>query len=361
MAFKDITKVMYNGKVKLDYKDKAHRYYVRDRINWELPVDDPKAWGKVRYPKGTTTLLGDTLEKKGLMQWPKREALKELFGFYESFIGDNGDVIPAGFSKGVGSLWEDGKTYAMDAETLLPLVDSASKRWQRRQKKGADIGSVVHDAIEHFIKGEEYDIGENYAWTIKESEYDSEALREKAMEEFDTDVAEAMNAFLQFQKWWLSTNPTLFGAEDILYSFEHNVCGTFDGDIGVKRENHPMRQQFPKDLEEIRVVADWKTSKTHKEAPEGVSYDYFAQSAIYEMIRREMGFDPAHDLLIVSARKDGGFNPVFASEVGYTVDECIKWAECIIFCNQMRQKGLDGLKAHAERVNGEINQTKEAF
>lgn len=358
MAFKDITKVLYDGKVKLDYKDKAHRYYVRFRENWDLPESDAKAWGKVVYPKGTTTLLGDTLEKKGLMQWPKREALRELFGFYEAFEGENGDKIPAGYSKDVGSLWKDGKLESLTQEEALEKIDSASKRWQRRQKKGADIGSVVHDAIEHFIKDQEFDIAENYAWTIKESDYDSEALRAKAMEEFDEDVMMATNAFLQFQKWWLSIKPTLYGAEDIIYSIEHNVCGTYDGDIGIPREHHPMGTQWDKDI--IRIVADWKTSKTHKEAPEGVSYDYFIQSAIYEMIRREMDFEPADDLLIVSARKDGGFTPIFASNVGYTVEECIEWAKAVIFCYRMREKGLAGLKAHAE-AQIEPNNEKEDF
>lgn len=363
MAFKDITKVMYDGEIKLDYKDKAHRYYVRTRINWDLPVTDAKAWSKVIYPKGTTTLLGDTLEKKGLMQWPKREALSELFGFYEAFIGDNDKEIPAGYKKGVGSLWdENGKLIAGDKESLLEVVDSASKKWQRRQKKGADIGSVVHDAIEHFIKGMDFDIGENYAWTIKESDYESEALREKAMEEFDEDVVMATNAFLQFQKWWLTVTPTLYGAEDILYSKVYNVCGTYDGDIGIPREHHPVAMQWDKDI--IRCVADWKTSKTHKEAPEGVSYDYFIQSAIYEILRREMGFEPADDLVIVSARKDGGFSPIFASELGLTIDECVEWAKNVIFCYRMREKTLLGLKKHAELAEAQeapLNQNKEDF
>lgn len=361
MAFKDITKVLYDGKIKLDYKDKAHRYYIRERIDWDLPEENPKAWGKAQRPKGTTTLLGDTLEKKGLMQWPKREALSELFGFYEAFENDFGETIPAGYKKGVGELWDGDKLVSGTKESLIKTIDSASKRWQRRQKKGADIGSVVHDAIEHFIKGLDFDIAENYAWTIKESDYESEELRTKAMEEFDDDVTMATNAFLQFQKWWLTINPVLYGAEDILYSLEHNVAGTYDGDIGIPREHHPRATMWDKDI--IRVVADWKTSKTHKEAPEGVNYDYYIQSAIYEMIRREMGFDPADDLVIVSARKDGGFNPIFASELGYTVEECIEWARAVIFCYRMRERGINGLKAHAEAAEktGEINSDKGEF
>lgn len=397
MAFKDITKVLYDGSIKLDYKDKAHRYYVRERIDYDLPEDDKKAWGKVIYPKGTTTLLGDTLEKKGLMQWPKREALKELFGFYESFTGEDGSEVPAGFSKGVGTLWDkNGNLLDLSKKESVEIINSASTNWRRRQKKGADIGSVVHDAIEHFIKNEEFDLAENYSWGIKEAYESGLASIEKLVakgkttdqtialmrkevetqfktstEEFDADVEMAKTAYLEFQKWWLTVQPKLYGAEDILYSREYNVCGTYDGDIGVPVAFHPVYSKFPlHELDEkgdatevqkelIRVVADWKTSKAHKEAPEGVNYDYFIQSAIYELIRREMGFDPADDLLIVSARKDGGFNPIYASEVGYTVEDCIEWAKAVIFCYRMREKGIKGLAEHA-KPKEEVN-TKEKF
>lgn len=368
MAFKDITKVLYNGSIKLDYKDKAHRYYARERINWDLSPEDAKAWSKIIYPKGTTTLLGDTLEKKGLMQWPKNVALRELFGFYGSFESD-GNKIPAGFSKGVGTMWEDGKTRALTQEELLPLVLSAADNWKRKQKKGADIGTVVHDAIEHYVLAhpnnpdrepstELFDIAEQYMWNIKEAEYESDAAFDDAMARFPEEVEQAKLAFASFVAWWEDVKPVLYAAEDLLYSKKHNVCGTFDGDIGIPLERHPMSSQWDKPF--IRCTTDWKTSSAYGDAPEGVSYDYFAQSAIYELMRREMGFDPADDLLVVSARKDGGFNTVFASELGYTVEECVAWAEAIILCYRMREKGLNGLKAHAENAaKPELN--KEAF
>lgn len=359
MAFKDITKVLYDGKVKIDYKDKAHRYYARMRVDWTLPEDDKKAWGKIMYPKGTTTLIDQTLEKKGLMQWPKGLALRELFGFYD-FVGEEGNRM-VGFSKGVGTLWgDDDKLLALDQDTLQPLLVSAAAAWQRKQKKGADIGTVVHDAIEHFIKDLPFDIAEQYMWNIKESEYESEEMKDKALEEFPADVAQATQAFLQFQKWWLKTTPELYGAEDLLYSLEHNVCGTFDADIGVKREHHPRPEMFEgKDI--IRCTSDWKTSNASKSKeacmPEGIHYQYFVQDAIYEMIRREMGLDPADDLLAVSARKDGGFSPIFASELGLTVDECLDWARATILCYRLAEKTKEGLVAHAEQavvLEGEV-------
>jgi hypothetical protein len=380
MAFKDITKVLYDGKIKLDYKDKAHRYYARPRVNWDLPEDDPKAWGKIMYPKGTTTLIGDTLEKKGLMTWPLSLAIRELFGFYD-FKTEEGERL-IGFSKEkavdeesgevketgrfVGTMWNDKDPKQIgpfSAEEAKKIVRSANAAWQRRQKKGADIGSVVHDAIEHFIKNQDFDIAENYAWNIKETDYENEADKVLAMEEFDLDVAMAKKAFLRFQKWWLTLNPELHSAEDILYSLEHNTCGTYDGDFSMLRERHPLPHLFETD--KLRITADWKTSNASasKEAaaPEGVYYNYFVQLGIYELMRREMGFPPADDLLTVSARKDGEFSLVYASELGLTVDDCINWAECVIRCYQFADKSKKALTLHGEEAASRIDSSKEAF
>lgn len=351
MAFKDITKVMYEGRIKIDYKDKTHRYYVRPRVNWDLPETDAKAWGAfLKGTKGTTTLIENTLEKKGLMTWPMGLALTELFGFYD-FDGSDGQR-KTGFKKDVGTMWQLDKLLSgqlKTQESLLPIVLSASKAWTRRQKKGADIGSIVHDAIEHYIKNEDFDIAEQYNWNIKEATFDSEVEREKAFEEAPADVEMATTAFLRFKQWWLEINPTLFGAEDLLYSEKLNVCGTYDADLGIPREKHPMGNMWDKPL--IRVTTDWKTSNASKSEaacmPEGINYQYFVQNAIYEKMRREMGEPPADDLLIVSARKDGGFTTIYASELGFTVDECIEYAEAVITCYRAADKLKQGLVAHA--------------
>ena len=344
MAFKDLERVLYNDEIKLDYKDKAHRYYARKRINWELPVEDPKAWGKIVYPKGTTTLIGDTLEKKGLMQWPKNVALRELFGFYGEFTGDDGNKVPAGFSKGVGTMWELDGAPSINPDMIKEMLVSANTAWQRKQKKGADIGSVVHDAIEHYIRqnpnnedmpefNETFDIAEQYLWNIKEEEYESDAMRDKALTEFDSDVAQATLAFEQFKKWWDEERPTLVGAEDLVYSKEHNVAGTFDGLIRINDK---------------LVICDWKTSNAYGDAPEGVSYDYFIQSAIYAMAYMEMGGEQIDDSCIVSARKDGGFGLVFASELGLSMDELLSWAKSVIMCYGLADKTKKALKEHAK-------------
>jgi hypothetical protein len=340
LAFRDITKVFYDGEIKIEYKDKAHRYYAYPRVNYDLPVEDKKAWGKNLYAKGTTTLLGDTLEKKGLMTWPMGMALQELFGFYDfdTKDADSNTIHLTGFSQDKGTLWEDGHLLHIDQETAKPLVLSASKNWTRKQKKGADIGSVVHDAIEHYIKNVPFDIAEQYMWNIKETEEDvTPAEFQKALEEFEADVAMANRAFTQFCIWWEKSSPILLGAEDLVYSREFNICGTFDGLIRINGRV---------------ILCDWKTSNASASAaaamPEGINYQYFIQSAIYAMAWEEMGNDKIDDLMIVSCRKDGGFTTIMASELGLSMEDCYAWAKSVINCYAFAAKTKKGLIAHAK-------------
>lgn len=347
MAFKDITKIMYDGSIRVEYKDKAHRYYVYPRVDWDKPEDDKKAWGKNLYAKGTTTLLDDTLEKKGLMTWPMGMALKELFGFY-NFEGDDGEKR-TGFQKGVGTMWEDGKTLALDQETLLPIVKSASEAWIRKRQKAADIGSVVHDAIEHFVLGQEFSILDSYTAAVNEADYDSEEAKQAAIEQIPEDVEQAEIAFGRFIQWWESKKPKLVGAEEIVYSKEHNICGTYDGFIV---------------LDGKRILCDWKTSNASKSKaaamPQGVGYTYFIQSAIYAIALREMRNEQIDDLMIVSVRKDGGFNTICASELGLTVDDCINWALAVIQCYRFMDKTKRALIARGDEEEA-LNTVKEEF
>lgn len=338
MAFRDIERVLYDGSVRLTYQDKNHMYFKQDRVNYELPEDDDKAWGKKTRPKGTTTLLGDTLEKKGLMTWPMGLALRELFGFYD-FTNDYGKKM-TGFSKDIGTLWDGDKLIKAKREELLESILSASKAWQRKQKKGADIGSVVHDAIEHYIHNEPFDIAESYLWNIKDAypipapgEKDEfEAERTLALEEMPGDVKQAELAFDQFVTWWIETQPELVEAEDLIYSKKHNVSGTFDALIKIDGK---------------LIMADWKTSTASKSkaaaAPQGIYYSYFIQSALYAMAWHEMGHEMVDDISIVSCRKDGGFDVIFASDLGLTVKDCIEWAESAIHCYQLMDKSKRAL------------------
>lgn len=370
MAFHDKTLVLYNGSVKIDYKDKAHRYYARERIDFDLPEADAKAWSKVKYPKGTTTLIGDTLEKKGLMLWPMGLALRELFGFYD-FKNEKGEQM-TGFSKDVGTLWDGDNLHSYSKNHMLDIVKSASKAHARKKKKGADIGGIVHNAIEHFLTNEPFDIAEAYNWAIKDSEFDNDAAETKAWEEAPVEIEQAQAAFNNFITWWEAVKPELHGTEEIVYSKEHNICGTFDAILTIDGK---------------RILCDFKTTNASasKEAasPEGIYYEYFVQLGIYAMALREMHqrttewkggtrteYDMDHsieDFLLVSCRKDGGFSTIYASELGLTVEDCIDWAKAVITCYRMAEKTKIALLAHApaepetapKENNGKLNNAKE--
>lgn len=339
MAFQDITVFLYDDSIKLDYKDKSHRYYVRERINYDLPKENVKAWGGAFRPIGTTTLLTDTLEKKGLMTWPMGLALRELFGFYD-FTNEKLERM-TGFSKDKGTLWDpnpDAQTnLLLDKEQMLPVVLSASKAWQRKQKKGADIGSIVHDAIEHHIKELPFDIDAEYMNAIKECEYEIDADRDRAFQEFESDIKQASLAFEQFKLWWAEKTPELLGAEDLVYSKDFKVAGTFDGLLRIDNKV---------------ILADWKTSNASTNAdaamPEGINYQYFIQSAIYALCWMEMGREKIDDLMIVSCRKDGGFTTITASELGHSMDLMLDVAKSVIYLYKWVKSTKQGLIDHAK-------------
>lgn len=354
MAFKDSTVYLYGGKIRVVYKDKAHRYYVSDREVWELPKDDDKAWGKKKSTKGVTTMMENTLEKKGLMTWPMGQALTELLGFY-NFKNEKGEQM-IGFSRNgsetKGSLWpyillvQDTTSIKDD---LLPLIKSASEAYLRKKQKGADIGTVVHDALEHYVRGLPFSIADTYNASIKEADYTDLAEQDRAKKEAPDDIVMAEAAFAAFKKWWDTSKPKLLGAEELLYSLEMNYCGTYDALLEIDGK---------------QVRADWKTSNASKSrdaaAPQGVYYSYFVQLGFYEAAAQEMGQKPSDDLLCVSVRKpkklpngqfegEGGFDLVYASELGLSVQDCIDWAKAVWLCYNLMSRAktkliLGGIK-----------------
>lgn len=407
MAFKDIDKLLYpdeqgRATIKLAYRDGNHRYYAYPRVDFDRDVNDKKAWGKNLYPNGTTTLLENTLEKKGLMKYAMTKALDNLFGFYD-FTGDDGSrrtgyrqvkgKVAEGDSVHIGTLWgPDGKLRPLSKDEALEIILDGSKASDRHKQNAADIGTVVHDAIEHYVKAnphekdEEgnipapiesgFDIEQQYTWNIKETDFETPKDETLAWENFANDVAQAKVAFAQFKIWWDADEPLLYGAEDILYSKNLNTSGTYDGDIGIRRDKHPVygqpwTEESPvsqelwhkmQSKEFIRTTTDWKTSKASKSeaaaAPRGIYYSYFFQNAIYEIMRREMGLPSNDDLLGVSVRKDGGFDLVFASELGFNVDECVEHALMVIQLFKFIKRMKAALVATGPKV--EPKETKPA-
>jgi hypothetical protein len=351
MAFKDIDKVMYDGKVKIAYRDGNHRYYARLRKSFELPEENPKAWDKALAPGpiGCTTLLGNTLEKKGLMKYALTKALMDLFGFY-TFTDDFGEKKQGYSPKGIARLFgDDGKLIPYTREEAADVIAFGAAASDRHTKKGADIGSVVHDAIEHYVKGLEFDIPTKYLETIEAADFETEQLEDLALAEYGEDTWCAQLAFERFVEWWDAANIELLGAEDLIYSMKYNICGTFDGLLRVPGKGV--------------VLADWKTSNASQSTsagmPEGINYQYFIQSAIYAMAWMEMGNEKIDDLAIVSCRKDGAFTVIYASDLGLTVDDAINWAKAVIVCLRMMDKTKAALWQHGIDSGVVIEQPKK--
>lgn len=332
MAFKDITAVMYDGQIRIEYKDKAHRYFVKE-------LDADGVWGKQSPVRGVTTILGSTLEKSGLQLWPMGLALTELFGFY-SFENEKG-VKLTGFSKKAKPtlLRPDHSLREMEADQILEAVMSASKAWQRKQKQGSDVGSLVHDAIEQFVLGTPFELTldkyeEGQLWFDDHFE-GWEAERTDWLARARDELEMAVLAYTRFKVWWEETTPTLLEAENIVYSRKQDYSGSYDARLVIPKGKHPVFKD-----RDVTVMTDWKTSNASVagNAPMGVYYSYLIQDAAYAAALAEMTGELVDDLLVVSARKDGNFDTIYASELGLTVQDCIDWWNAVVICYRSMDK-----------------------
>lgn len=348
MAFRDITQRMYNDTIQIDYKDKAHKYYARPVVDGQ-PVGATNNQNLVR---GVTTILEGTLEKKGLLTWPMGLALRELFGFY-NFENEKGEHM-LGFSKkdGGGSILSlDGTLLPLEKDELLPMVLSASEAWHRKQKQGADVGSLVHDAIEQYVNGtpfaltlERYEEGQLWFTGVpgvvsSEKEHQD---REEWLKTAPDELEMAKLAYGRFTEWWKTTHPELLEAENVVYSKKDNYCGSYDARLGINADHHPLGATWKQEFGDkpLKVMTDWKTSNASVSAgaPMGVYYSYFIQDAAYAKALYEMTGELVDDLLVVSARKDGSFDTVYASQLGLTVQDCIDWWEAVVVCYRLMVK-----------------------
>lgn len=305
---------MYGGKVHLKYLDKSHRYYIRHR-------QEDGTWGKATRPVSATGMMDAVLEKNGVWMWKMGLPLAHLFGFYD-FKGDDGEQ-KTGFSKGKGVLWNL-KNLLKSKDEVLKFCVEAMGVSKKKQDEGANIGTMVHDAAEQYLKGNliKIDIDRYGLGRVFENQEEMDEFNLKAPEE----VAMANKAFDAFKNWWNNEDAEVLMAEQIVYSLSMNMAGTFDYLIKTKERGI--------------VLADLKTTKASVKAgaPDGVYYSYFIQLGLYASTLIEMGHEQPNDLLIISCRKDGGFRPLYASEIGLSVQDCIDWARSVSHCHKMMKR-----------------------
>ena len=186
---------------------------------------------------GVTTVLG-VLAKPALISWAAKMATE--------YITEHCEIEP-----------EHGR-YLVSADDL----EQAKKAHASKKDKAADIGTLVHGAVEQWIKN----------GTIP-------ALNEDGMKMFN-----------HFLKW--AEGKKFLASEQRVYSTVHFYAGTFD---------------FLVEIDGKKYIGDLKTSN-------GIyGREYFAQTAGYRIAIEEMGIlDDLHGSVIVRCGKKGDFEEQYS-------------------------------------------------
>lgn len=207
----------YNGTIELNFDEARHRY---------------EANGK--SVRGVTSIL-DVLNKPALLNWGVNKAVDHI---HNAFV-TNGSID-------------------------LDVLDAARYAHTKMAKGAADTGSIVHKAIEKWIKGGQL------------------------TEVFEVDDAEL--AYRSFLKWEADNKVKIESAEEMVYSKEHNYAGTYD---------------FICTIDGKRYMGDIKTSN-------GIYPSYWMQVAAYQQALQEEDPKQKFDgLIIVRCSKDGKLDVQF--------------------------------------------------
>jgi hypothetical protein len=248
MAGNKLTRTIYDGALVVKHNPEAKgsqpRYEVFDTAG--LPVG---------RPTGVTTILSQTLAKD-LVGW----ALSE---FEKALLEHEGEPITAEL-----------------------LVDN---KWASNKKrdKGADVGSIVHSAIEQFNR-------EMIAEVTQISIASIEGM-------------EAAKAYSAFRKWFDETKPLALAAEEPVYSNKYRYAGCLDAIYHMGGKNW---------------LVDVKTTNASKSAPQGVYPEMFWQTGAYALAYEEQGgMHQIDGLMILSVKKNGKVDVVTNEDVGLTLDE----------------------------------------
>lgn len=181
---------------------------------------------------GVTTILG-VIAKPALIQWSADMAC--------NYVRDN-------FSQAIEKLG--------DIEWLNSLLAEARLAHRKKKESAGTIGTEAHKQIEHYIKGEPFDVMTDQVKTMVD----------------------------QFVAWAKEHNVKFLESEKRLYSKEHWYAGTCD---------------FVAEIDGKIWIGDIKTSS-------GIYPEYFFQTSGYQLALQEMGEYPEIEgHVIVNIKKDG--------------------------------------------------------
>jgi hypothetical protein len=194
------TSISFDGKHKLEYNDKSHRYKLNGK-----PVSGMSTVAKAGYPTSV-----------GLTNWMKTEAMKSLFNSLS--ILQDGHYIPR------GDVWPISEQFLTD---LLKLNRDTH---EDVAQEAADIGTITHAYAE--------------LTSLRKLE-EAKALLEKVkdVEKYHI-ILSCINKYLE---WDFTNKGELIQAEGLVASPVHMFCGKFDR---LDRVNEKL------------ILRDYKTSKS---------------------------------------------------------------------------------------------------
>lgn len=262
MASELIVRKMYAG-----LYDITHNPNARGRAP-RYVVTDTKT-GEMTKPKGTTTILGQTLSKD-LMAWAVACATEYL----------------------------KGKLPTVTQEDL----DVAAAEYTRKRDAGASTGTEAHALVEKFLK------------KAVEGEYNEATGMDGVIEASQ----EAQNAYYAFAEWFNLVEPEILNVEEVVYSQRYEYAGTYDCMLRIDGRNY---------------LCDLKTTNASRKAPRGIYAEYFIQLGAYAGAHNEeraYEIDNNGDselpkidgLMVISAKKNGKLDIVTNEDLGLTVETC---------------------------------------
>lgn len=226
-------------------------------------------------PLGVTTIQGKVLAKD-FVSWAlncMEEELLNIAGSYE------GNIV----------LTEE-------------QIKEAKKASANKRDAGASTGSEAHALVEHYLKGEDIDVS-------------------KASEE-------AIKAYRSFYDWYESVQPLVINVEEPIYSESYDYAGCYDCMLEIDGKV---------------VLCDFKTTSASRKAPKGVYAEMFTQMGGYAWAHEEQRrYEENHggtklrmieDLAVLSGKKDGKFDAVYASELGMNVESAMNHWKMVVQLN----------------------------
>lgn len=207
---------LYDGKIELVFEDSKHTY---------------KANGEI--VPGVTGVLG-VIAKPALMYWAVNMGIEYLQKFLNPGV-------------------------AYDEIQIKTLLEGARTAHKTFKENAGDIGSLVHEAIETYIK----------------TGVKTELFNEKAKVAFDN-----------FLKWQKDNNVKFIDSERKIYSKKYKYAGTMD---------------FSCIIDGKYYVGDTKTSS-------GIWDEYWFQVASYQQALTEETGQEVYGRVIVRVGKDGSFD-----------------------------------------------------